>query len=472
MKKILAVFTMLCTVASLSACGSPAEQNAASAVTTVSATQTTAIETTVTMQTTLTTKNSTAKPTEKDPESFKQPKKDGATVKVKDVPKKQQRSNGIDVSKWQGKINWKQVKQSGVDFAIIRIGYRGENGEIFKDETADYNLQQAASAGILTGVYFFSTATSKREAEQEAAFVINAIKGYSISYPVAYDCEGYMNPDSRMHQLSAASRTANANAFLNAIKQAGYDTMFYGAYTEITDPTLWDLSAIRAHHKIWVAQYPAVTYPKQDAPLLSGAAAWQYTNKGTVAGIEGDVDMVVCYFKKNKVPPKDASKKTTTAKAPLTDEEKQYTVVKETVTAKELVNLHSAASTDAKIVGTLKNGETLTRIAIGKNGWSKLLYKGKTVFAVSSYLTTDLTPKTTKTQDIVNGQLFTPHTDSVTAKEEVNLRTAPTTDSEIIALLKHGEFAERIAVSDKGWSRLLYDGKIVYAVTSYLTTQE
>ncbi len=407
-----------------------------------------------------------------DPELLDKTKQTGTAVKAEEIPAKDKRSNGIDVSKWQGKIDWQQVKRSGVEFAFIRIGYRGENGVIQKDENADYNLQQAEKAGILTGVYFFSTAVSEKEAIEEANFTLKAIEGYSVSYPVVYDCEGYISSSSRMYALTAEKRTANAVAFLKTVGSAGYDPMFYGALNEITNPAYWELSKISGQYKIWVAQYPAVTYPQKDMPDLTGKFdAWQYTNKGAVAGINGDTDMVVCYFKKSKVAPKNTAAKPTAATAPLTEEEKQYTAVNEKVTAKDITNLRAAASTDSEIIATLKNGETINRIGVGSNGWSKLTYNGKTVYAVSSYLTTDLTIKTTATRDIVENNLFTSKKDSVTAKEEVNLRALPTTDSEIVGVLKSGTFLDRVAASDKGWSRLLYNGKTVYAVTGYLTNE-
>ena len=152
----------------------------------------------------------------------------------------------------------------------------------------------------------------------------------------------------------------------------------------------------------------------------------------------------------------------------------------EQVTAKEVTNLRDAATTKSNIVVALKNGEVVSRIGVGKNGWSKLNYNGKTVYAISSYLTTDITKKDPEVdvekdpaeeQDIVAGHTFTPKNDKVTAKEYVNLRAMPTTDSEKVGTLNSGEFIERTAVSDKGWSRLLYNGKVVYAVTSYLSNE-
>lgn len=399
---------------------------------------------------------------------------EGIDVKVEDLTEESGRSNGIDVSKWQGKIDWQKVKDSGIEFAFIRIGYRGENGVIYKDDNADYNIQQAQKTGMLVGVYFFSTAVSEAEAKEEANWTLQAIEGYSISYPVVYDCEGYKVSNSRMYSLSSEERTDYALTFLKIISDAGYDAMFYGSRNDMFDSSYWNVSQIEKDYKVWVAQYPAITYPRKDKPDYNGRYdAWQYTNKGTVSGVSGNVDMVVCYFTKEKADPKNASAAPGVADAPLTNEEKIYTGVNEQVTAKQLTNLRTAATTKSDIVVTLKNGEVVTRIGIGTNGWSKLQYNGQTVYAITSYLTTDLSviePETPE-QDIVAGNTFEAKNDRVTAKEFVNLRALPTTDSEIVGTLNSGEFLERTAVSNKGWSRLIYNGQVVYAVTSYLSNE-
>ena len=414
---------------------------------------------------------------EQDPENVETEEEDGADVDAQALSEERGRSNGIDVSKWQGKIDWQKVKNSGIEFAFIRIGYRGENGVVYKDDNADYNIQQAQKAGVLVGVYFFSTAVSEAEAKEEAEWTLQAIEGYQISYPVVYDCEGYKNSTSRMFELSATDRTTNAITFLQTVKDAGYDVMFYGARGEIEDEAYWETQKIEKRFKIWVAQYTVVAYPEKDKPDYQGeASAWQYTNKGRVNGVSGNVDMVVCYFTKKEAAAKNPAATPQAAKAPLTDEEKLYTVVNEQVTAKELTNLRTAATTKSDIVVALKNGEVATRIGVGKNGWSKLQYNGKTVYAITSYLTTDLVAKETiqtpgQPKDIVAGHEFTPKNDKVTAKEYVNLRVLPTTDSDSVGQLKSGEFIERTAVSNKGWSRLIYNGQTVYAKTSLLSNE-
>ena len=420
---------------------------------------------------------STTGDAEQDPENVETEEEDGTDVDARELSEERGRSNGIDVSKWQGKIDWQKVKNSGIEFAFIRIGYRGENGVVYKDDNADYNIQQAQKAGVLVGVYFFSTAVSEAEAKEEAEWTLQAIEGYPISYPVVYDCEGYKNSTSRMFDLTATQRTTHAMTFLETVKDAGYDVMFYGALGEIEDDAYWDIQSIEKRYKIWVAQYSGVVYPQKDKPDYQGkTSAWQYTNKGRVDGVSGNVDMVACYFTKKQATAKNASVAPPTAKAPLTDEEKLYTSVNEQVTAKELTNLRTAATTKSDIVVALKNGEVATRIGVGKNGWSKLQYNGQVVYAITSYLTTDLDTKDTiqtpgQQKDIVAGHEFTPKSDKVTAKEYVNLRVLPTTDSESAGRLNSGEFLERTAVSNRGWSRLIYNGQVVYAKTSLLSNE-
>lgn len=410
-----------------------------------------------------------------DPENAELKKEDGATVDAEDIAVETGFSKGIDVSKWQGRIDWTAVKASGMDFAYIRIGYRGENGKIVKDESADYNLQKADDAGLLLGVYFFSTATTEAEAEEEARWTLSQIAGYPISYPVVYDCEGFRSEGSRMYLVSREQRTKNARAFLKTVTFAGYEAMLYGASDELSDTSCWDVAAIEKDFKVWVAHYPAVTYPVVKQPDYAGRCdAWQYTNKGRVDGVSGNADMVVCYFERERAEAVSPSKRPADATAPLTEEERIYKPSGDTVTAKEVTNLRSAPTTKSDVVGVLRNGEKITRSAIGTNGWSKLLYNGQTVYAITSYLTTDLTVQTAPPvdQDVVLGQVFSPLKDTVTAKELVNLRAEPTTESELLGTLEKGEFLERLAVSDKGWSRLSFEGQDVYAFSDYLIKKE
>lgn len=378
------------------------------------------------------------------------------------------KARGIDVSKWQGKIDWKKVKSDGNKFAIIRIGYRGENGEILKDENADYNIQQADKAGLLVGIYFFSTAINSTEALEEAKWTVSMIEGYPISYPVVYDCEGFEESDSRMFGLDAATRTQNAVTFLNYIKSRGYNAMFYGAKTDLTSK--WDMNILENNYKIWVAHYPSSTYPDIKNPDYSGKYdMWQYTDKGSVSGVKGGTDMIVSYFDAVKTKPK-VNKTIETAKPPV-EKDEIYTAVNDTVTAKNEVNLREGAGTEFGVVGTLKNGDTLKRTATGINGWSKLLLNGKTVYAITSYLTTDLNVKPQITESSEADSIYTTVNEKVTAKSETNLRNAASTNnSQVVHTLKNGETVTRTGVGSNGWSRLLFNGQTVYAISSYLTT--
>ena len=129
---------------------------------------------------------------------------------------------GIDVARYQGTIDWEQVASSGVDFAMIRVGYRANaDGAITEDSNARYNMQEAAKFGIPIGVYFFSTAVSEEEAEEEARWVAERISQYPITYPVVYDFEDFNA--KRCANVGGAEATKNANAFLSFVKSSGYD---------------------------------------------------------------------------------------------------------------------------------------------------------------------------------------------------------------------------------------------------------
>lgn len=405
-----------------------------------------------------------------DPENTESGISDGAEVYVRDLYHESGKANGIDVSKWQGKINWQAVAADGIDFAVIRIGYRAENGTIYRDANADYNIQQATAAGLLVGVYFFSTAVNIQEAYEEAVWTVNAVAGYKISYPIVYDCEGFLNSSSRMKNLSASERTDNAIKFLNTVTENGYEGMFYAAKNDLSRADIWETDRIETNFKIWLAQYTVPPYPQTAVPDYNGKYdMWQYTNKGTVNGIDGNCDLILSYFVNSEKGAKDESKTPDAATPPKTQDELIYTATDDYVTAKEIVNLREGAGTNYNIAGKLQSGDFLHRIATGTNGWSKLIFGGKTVYAITSYLTTEVIKVPEK--DIVNGAEFTAVYDSVTAKQEVNLRAMPSSDSEILGTLKNGTFLNRTATGTNGWSRLIFEGKTVYAVTSYLTTK-
>lgn len=381
---------------------------------------------------------------------------------------------GIDVSKYQGTINWTEVKASGVDFAMIRVGYRAKTtGEIFEDPTARYNMQEAQAAGIKIGAYFFSSAVTKEEAREEAAFTANMIAKYKITYPVAFNCEDFQSPDSRQNGLDAAQRTELACAFLDEISTAGYTPMFYASKGELEGNAQWNTDTLASKYKMWVAQYPDKPYPDTASSSYSGSHdMWQYTSQGTVSGISKKTDVNIAYFGYLQ---EAAAKDETPAETVEANPEVGiiFTEVNETVTAKQETNLRSEPSTlnDESVVCKLVHGDTATRTGIGHNGWSRVIYNGQTLYAVTNYLTTDMND--TGQQAPPQGPVYTPVNEQVTAKMETNLRTEPSTasDDTIVALLHNGETLTRTAIGDNGWSQLDYNGQTVYAVSSYLVVQ-
>lgn len=407
---------------------------------------------------------------DEDPENGSDTAPEGAVVESKSLQSTNQRTLGIDVSKWQGKIDWSRVKNEGIEFAFIRVGYRGENGRLYRDDNAAYNLTEADKAGVKLGAYFYSTAINEAEIRQEVQLTLDMIAAFPISYPVVFDCEGFTASSARTFPLTVSERTRLAKLYFELIEDAGYETMLYSGANELSGG-LWDLDTLGKDTLIWVAQYPETPYPKQEFPDYDGKVdAWQFTDRGKIGGIESNVDLVVCYFTRDEKSAKDPDKKPE-IKVPKSQDELEYTPCNEAVTAKIEVNLREGPTTSSEIVATLRNPDTLTRVGVGKNGWSRLEFGDTYVYAISSYLTTDLTPpKEEPDEDIVGGMLFTPTDDSVTAKIEVNLRESPTTDSAIVGVLKSGTFLPRTAISTHGWSRLTFEGRAVYAVSSYLST--
>ena len=388
---------------------------------------------------------------------------------------------GIDVARYQGTIDWAQVAGSGIDFAMVRLGYRDQDGQIVADSNAAYNLQQAHANGIKLGAYFFSTAVTKEEAIEEANWVADFLAPYPITYPVAYNCEGYGEPDSRQYLLDKFERTTLALEFLKQIEKRGYEAMFYASKNEMEADAKWQVSRIDPDYKVWVAQYTEAPYPATEQSDYSGAfQMWQYTDQGTVPGISQPVDRNVAWFgyegtnaPKSKEAPEPAQ--------PDPEALMEFTAVEETVTAKDETNLRSIPSQgeDAVILHTLKNGETARRIGISSSGWSKLEYEGQLCYAVTSYLTTDLSeeaPAQQPTEDDGIDTEFRSVSDSVTAKDVVNLRSIPSytrEDSLVVAQLKKGQVIRRTGINeDVGWSRVEYQGQILYCITSYLEVVE
>lgn len=194
---------------------------------------------------------------------------------------------GIDVSKYQGEIDWDKVKADGVEYAFIRLGIRGyESGKLVLDEYFDDNMRGANDAGVMAGVYFFTQATSVEEAQEEAAYVIENLADFDVPYPVVYDVEMIVGSDGRANHLTIQERTDITVAFCEAVKAAGYTPMIYGNVKCFTK--MLDITRLEAYEK-WYAFYDDYMYFPYDVSI------WQYTEKGTVDGIKGNVDMNIAY---------------------------------------------------------------------------------------------------------------------------------------------------------------------------------
>ncbi|MDE6983908.1 MAG: glycoside hydrolase family 25, partial [Lachnospiraceae bacterium] len=282
---------------------------------------------------------------------------------------------GIDVSRYQGAIDWDQVAASGVQFAMIRVGYRTQStGILNEDPYARYNLQEAQRVGLKVGAYFFSAAVNEAEAVEEAVFTANLIDKYKITFPVAYDCEGFRDAASRQHALGRDVRTALAVTFLDTIAARGYTPMFYASKSEMTDSKDWNMNILN-RYKVWVSQYPSDPFPITPASSYTGVQAmWQYTCKAAIPGIAGDVDMNVSYFNYDGIAePKDPSGAELVSAANAANV--QYLDVNEVVTPNTKVNLRTVPGTDspATIVVPINPGDMIFRTGIGNNGWSRVV---------------------------------------------------------------------------------------------------
>ncbi|WP_455495058.1 GH25 family lysozyme [Gemmiger sp.] len=190
-------------------------------------------------------------------------------------------ARGIDVSKFQGSIDWNAVKADGITFAIIRCGYRGYgSGALVEDSTYRQNIQGAINAGLRVGVYFYSQAINEAEAVEEASMVLSLVSGYSLPLGVYYDTESVGG--GRANALSAAERTACAVAFCETIRSAGYSA---GVYSYAS----WFYNALNfaniSKYNIWIAQY------RDTLSFSYKHNIWQYTGSGSVKGISKPVDM-------------------------------------------------------------------------------------------------------------------------------------------------------------------------------------
>ena len=194
---------------------------------------------------------------------------------------------GIDVSRYQKDIDFERVKAQGIDFVMIRVGARGyKNGTLSMDEYFETNITKALEAGLDVGVYFYSQAINTQEAEEEANIVLGAISEKKITYPIAFDMEYVENDTSRIDTLTKDEKTLITAAFVNKIKENGYRPMIYGNKE-------WLLKRIDitkfTNSSFWLTQDD----PNPDYPYKYDI--WQYSTEGELYGIDGPVDMDICF---------------------------------------------------------------------------------------------------------------------------------------------------------------------------------
>ena len=193
-------------------------------------------------------------------------------------------SPGVDVSAYQGKIDWKAVKASGIEFAMIRLGYRGyESGKLVKDEYAVRNLEGARAAGLKVGAYFFSQALNTKEVDEEIAFMMDVLDGFLPDMHLVLDWE--IPADSaRTKRMDARTLTDIQLHYCSRITEKGYMPMVYFNWHQ--SENLYYLSELE-EYPFWLALYQdRMTYPWR-------VEMWQYTDRGTVPGIQGNVDINV-----------------------------------------------------------------------------------------------------------------------------------------------------------------------------------
>ena len=212
---------------------------------------------------------------------------DSDKTEIKDLrPTSGKARAGIDVSKWNKEIDWDKVKNAGVEFVIIRAGYRGSvTGSLVQDPYFEQNIRGASDAGLKVGVYFFTQAVNEVEAVEEASAVLRMVDGYKLDYPIFIDTEG-AGGNGRADGLDRETRTLVCEAFCRTVENAGGEAGVYGSRNWFNN----NLEMERLdNYDIWLAEY-------REAPLYQGYyRMWQYTSKGRIDGIEGNVDLNISY---------------------------------------------------------------------------------------------------------------------------------------------------------------------------------
>jgi len=196
-------------------------------------------------------------------------------------------ATGIDVSKYQTNVDWDTVKASGIEYVIIRVGYRGSaTGVLVEDPYFKQHIKGASEAGLQVGVYFFTQAVTKVEAVEEASMALALTEGYNLTYPIFIDTE-HVSGNARANNLDKTTRTEIVEAFCKTIQSAGKKAGIYASKSWYSNQL--DMGKLNNYY-IWVAQY------NTECTYTGRYDIWQYTENGKVPGIEGDVDLNISYM--------------------------------------------------------------------------------------------------------------------------------------------------------------------------------
>ncbi len=211
-----------------------------------------------------------------------------ATFKYYSEDGKAASEEGIDISSYTGEIDWKKVKAAGVDFAMVRLGGRGygEDGSLYSDDKALEYIKGAQAENIKVGGYFFSQATTSDEAAEEAEYVKDLLDGTKLEYPIAFDWEIIKDENARTDSVSSTQATECAKVFCESIKNYGYKPMIYSPARELYFK--YDLTQLK-DFDIWFVDYTNVP------EFYYQFTMWQYSETGSVDGIEGTVDLNICF---------------------------------------------------------------------------------------------------------------------------------------------------------------------------------
>ena len=281
---------------------------------------------------------------------------------------------GIDVSEWNGSINWSKVKASGVSFAFIRAGgrYYG-SGAYFTDSRFAENVKNATAAGIDVGAYFYSQAISSSEAKQEATYILSIVSSYNINLPIVMDFE-YAWEDGltgRLYNanLSKSAATTIINTFCSTVESKGYVGMLYASKSVITDDM--NVTSINNKYPIWNAQY------NNSDTLTATHSYWQYSDSGSVSGISYPTDLDFKYINTPAVPASLSPKSSTDSSITLTWEKVPevygYQIVRYDESKEKYVS-----------VGTVKGAGTLTYTDKSLQSGQRYTYKVRGYYKLNS----------------------------------------------------------------------------------------